>query len=234
MKKLITVMLVILLFTQSASAHHLWIEKEGDMFKIAWGHPPEIDPYEPERVIEVKAFDRKGKEVKLDRKDEKDKVFLSSKGDVSMITLSFEGGFFVTTPEGKKRLTKREAQKTGLQLIDSVYSSQYAKSLFGYSDAVTKPAGMKFEIVPLKNPYVLKPEELLPIKVFFEGRPMEGVPIEIKSNKETVKTKKDGIASIKMSEKGMQFVLAKKRISTQGNPDADYLSFTTVLTFELK
>ncbi|MBM4141174.1 MAG: DUF4198 domain-containing protein [Nitrospira sp.] len=234
MKKLILVMAVILLFTQSASAHHFWVEKEADRFKILWGHYPETEPYEVERIKDVKAFDKKGKEVKLERKDEKDKVFLSSKGDVSMITLSSEGGFLVTTPEGKKRLTKREAQKKGLQLIDSIYSSQYAKSIFGYSDAVTEPAGMKFEVVPLKNPYVLKPEELLPIKVFFDGRPIEGVTIEIKSNKETVKTNKDGIASIKMSEKGMQSILAKKRIPTKDNPDADYQSFTTILTFELK
>lgn len=234
MKKLVLAMVFILLFTQLASAHHFWVEKEADRFKVSWGHYPETEPYEVERVKEVKAFDKKGRKIKLERKDEKDKVYLLPKGDVYMITLSSEGSFLVTTPEGKKRLTKREAQKKGLQLIDSVYSSQFTKSLFSYSDDATKPAGMKFEIVPLKNPHVLKPEDLLPIKVYFDGRPVEGVTIEINNNKETFKTNKDGIANIKMSEKGMQFVLAKKRIPAKDNPDADYLSFTTVLTFELK
>lgn len=234
MKKLILVMAVILLFTQSASAHHFWVEKEADRFKVSWGHYPETEPYEAERVKEIKAYNKKGKEVKLERKDEKDKVYLLSKRDISMITFSFDGGFLVTTSEGKKRLTKREAQKTGLQLIDSVYSSQFTKSLFSYSDDATKPAGMKFEIVPLKNPHVLKPEELLSIKVYFDGSPVEGVTIEMNSNKETIKTNKEGIANIKMSGKGMQSILAKKRIPAKDNPDADYLSFTTVLTFELK
>ncbi|MFA4911269.1 MAG: DUF4198 domain-containing protein [Desulfobacteria bacterium] len=235
MKKIIfSVMVIFLLLSQAASAHHPWIEKEGDRFMVAWGHPPKIDPYEPDRIKEIMAFDKKGKEITLKRTDEKDKVYLSAKGDVYMITLSFEGGFLVTTPEGKKRLTKREAQKTGLQLIDSVYSSQYAKSLFGYSDAATKPVGMRFEIVPLKNPYVLNPEGLLPIKVFFDRKPVEGVIIEINNNKEIVKTNKDGIADIKISEKGMQSILAKKRIPAKDNADADYLSFTTVLTMELK
>ena len=93
---------------------------------------------------------------------------------------------------------------------------------------------MKFEIVPLKNPYILKSEEVLPIKVFFDGRPVEGAAIAINNNKETVKSNKDGIAGIKISEKGMQSVSAKKRIPAKDNPDADYLSFTTVLTFDLK
>ncbi|MCG2722774.1 MAG: DUF4198 domain-containing protein [Thermodesulfovibrionales bacterium] len=234
MKKCILAMVVVLLFTQSAYAHHFWVEKETDKFKISWGHYPETGPYEPEKVKMVKAYDKQGKEVKLERKDEKDTVYLYAKETVLMVTLSSEGSFLVTTPEGKKRLTKREAQKTGLQIIDAVYSYQFAKSIFGYSNAATKPAGMKFEIVPLKNPYALKPEELLPIKVFFEGRPVEGAVITINNKKETVKSNKDGIAGIKISEKGMQSVSAKKRIPAKDNPDADYLSFTTVLTFDLK
>ena len=171
-------MVIVLLLTQSVYAHHFWVEKEADRFKVSWGHYPETDPYEPEKVKMVKAYDKKGKEVKLERKDEKDKVYLHAKGVVMMMTLSSEGSFLVTTPEGKKRITKREAQKTGLQIIDAVYSYQFAKSLFGYSDTATKPAGMKFEIVPLKNPYILKPEEVLPIKVFLmEGR-WKGLPLQ--------------------------------------------------------
>jgi nickel transport protein len=234
MKKLILAIVVILLFSQTASAHHLWIEKEGDGFKVGWGHPPKIDPYEPGRVKDIKAFDIKGKKIPFKRTDGKDKVYLSSKGNISMITLSFEGGYLVSTPDGKKRLTKREAQKAGLQVIDSFYSSQFVKSLFANSDASTKPVGMKFEIVPLKNPYVLKSEDLLPIKVFFDGKPVEGVTIEINNNKEILKTDKNGIANIKMSEKGMQCILAKQRIPARDNPDVDYLSYTTVLTVELK
>ncbi len=234
MKKIIfSVMVVILLLTQTAFAHHLWVEKEGDRFKVGWGHPPKIDPYDPKRVKDMKAFDSNGKEVKLERKDEKDVVYLSSKADISMITLSFEGGYLVSTPEGKKGLTKREARKAGLQVIDSSYSSQSAKSLFGYCDAVLKPVGMKFEMVLLKNPFILKADEPLPIKVLFDGKPIEGITIEVGAHKETGRTDRDGIAEMRITEKGMQVILAKYRVATD-NPDADYLSFTTVLTFELK
>lgn len=232
-KKIFPAIVFVLFLTQAASAHHPWIEKEGDRFKVAWGHPPKIDPYEPSSVKEIKVFDKKGKVVKFERKDEKDTVYLSSKVDVSMVTLSFEGGYLVSTPEGKKRLTKREAQKAGLQVINSFFSSQFAKSIFKHSDIVTKPTGMKFEIVPLKNPLFLKQGETLPIKVLYEGKPLEGAKIETGAHKEAGKTDKDGIANINISGQGMQVVIAKYRIASS-DPDADFLSFTTALTWESK
>ena len=235
MKKIIfSVMVIVLLLSQSALAHHLWIEKEGDRFKVAWGHPPKVDSYEPDRVKEITAFNKQGKRVTLKRTEEKDKVYLSSKGDVSMITVSFEGGYLISTPDGKKRLTKRDAQKAGLQVIDSFHSSQFAKSLFAPSDAVINPVGMKFEIIPLKNPYTLKPDGLLPIKVLFEGKPLEGVTIEKGAHRETTKTDKDGMAKVQVTGQDMPVIVAKHRIAIKDNPDADYLSFTTVLTMELK
>ncbi|MEW5949365.1 MAG: DUF4198 domain-containing protein [Thermodesulfobacteriota bacterium] len=234
MKRLILVSVVILLFAQSALAHHLWIEKEGNRFRVAWGHPPQIGPYDPAKVKEIKVFDIKGKGIPFKKTDEKDKVYLSSKGNISIITLSFEGGYLVSTPDGKKKLTKREAEKAGLQVIDSFYSSQFAKSLFAKSDASTKPVGMKFEIIPLINPFTLRTEELLPIKVLFEGKPLEGVIIETGTHKETTKTDKDGIAKVRITEQKMQVILAKHRIPAGDNPDADYLSYTTVLTMDKK
>jgi nickel transport protein len=234
--KLFTSIIIVFLFilTHSTFAHHLWIEKENSIFKILWGHPPDVSPYEPEKLKEAKALDTNGKEVSLTRKNDKDMVYFSSKGNVSIIAVSFEGGYLVTTPDGKKRLTKKEAIKSGLQVIDSIYSSHFAKGLFAYTNGITKPVGLKFEIIPLKNPFILKTGEILPIKVYFDGAAVEGVTIEINNNKEIIKTDKQGIANVKISEKGQQFIIAKYRTPIKGNPDADYLSYTTVLTFEVK
>ncbi|MFZ6017813.1 MAG: DUF4198 domain-containing protein [Nitrospirota bacterium] len=119
-------------------------------------------------------------------------------------------------------------------MIDSFYSSQFAKAVFACSSTVTKPVGLRFEIIPLKNPFTLKDNELLPIRVLLEGKPLEGITIETGAHQEITKTDKDGIAKIKIERKGMQVILAKYRIATKDNPDADYLSYTTVLTFEVK
>ncbi|MEW6571762.1 MAG: DUF4198 domain-containing protein [Nitrospirota bacterium] len=235
MKK-IAFFLMIIAFSlaQTASAHHLWIEKEGDRFMVGWGHPPEIDPYEPNRIREAQGFDVKGKKITLEREDEKDKVYLSSKADISMITLSFEGGYLVSTTEGKRRLTRREAQKSGLQVIDSFYSLQFVKSLFANSDAVTRPAGLRFEIVPFKNPSDLKAGESLAVRVLFEGKPLGGVSLEQEAHREITETDEKGMARVQISKGRRQVIVAKHRVAAKDNLDADFLSYTTVLTIDLK
>ncbi len=234
MKKSICLLVIsIFLFSQAAFAHHAWVEKEGNSFLVAWGHPPKVDPYEPNKVKDIKGFDLNGKETVLKRTDEKERVYLSANTGISMISLSFEGGYLVTTPDGKKRLTKKEAQKAGMQIQDSFFSMQSAKSLFAYSNAADKPVGLKLEIIPLANPYALKGDGLLPIKVLFEGKPVEGATIEIGNHKEAGKTDKDGIARIQIAGQGKQVILAKHRLAGDGI-DADFISFTTALTIEAK
>lgn len=233
MLKLLAV-IVSLLFSQGAFAHHLWIEKEGTLFKVLWGHPPESTPYEAEKLKEIKVFDSDGKEAPLTRKNEKDGVYLSAKEDVSMIAVSFEGGYLVTTPDGKKKVTKREAERKGLQIIDSVYSTQYAKGLFECSENITKESGLKFEIVPLRKPCRAKPGETIPLRIYFDGKPVEGATVETGNHAGTGKSSQAGIFNFKVTEKGMHIILAKHRLPVKDNPDTNYLSYTTVLTFTVK
>lgn len=40
--------------------------------------------------------------------------------------------------------------------------------------AVTRPVGLSLEIVPEKSPYAIGPKEPLPVRVYYEGRPLPG------------------------------------------------------------
>ena len=44
---------------------------------------------------------------------------------------------------------------------------------------VTRPAQLKLEIVPQKNPYDMKPGELLPLLILYEGRPLSGATVKL-------------------------------------------------------
>jgi nickel transport protein len=92
---------------------------------------------------------------------------------------------------------------------------------------------MKFEIVPLKDPLSIKEGENLVIKVLFEGKPLPGATIETGNHKEVAKTNEKGVANIKIEGKGMQVILAKYKAPST-DPNADFLSYTTVLTWEVK
>jgi Domain of unknown function (DUF4198) len=74
------------------------------------------------------------------------------------------------------RASHGEARKPGRERY-----SKYAKALLlagtpdGYYD---HQAGFAIEIVPEKDPYLLKPGEQLPVKVLFQGKPAAGLSME--------------------------------------------------------
>lgn len=65
------------------------------------------------------------------------------------------------------------------------FYSRRAKTLIavGKTDTaqpqVTRPTGLKLEIVPQKSPYALQPGEALPVQVLYEGRPLSGATIKL-------------------------------------------------------
>lgn len=65
------------------------------------------------------------------------------------------------------------------------YYSRRAKTLIqaGKTTAsqphVTRPTGLKLEIVPQKNPYALKPGEALPLLILYEGQPLPGATVKL-------------------------------------------------------
>ncbi len=234
------IILVVLLTTISLSfAHHFWVEKvEPYKFEIKWGHPyKRVDFYNPQMIEKIIAYNLKGKKVSIKRINMKNKVILETKNKISLIAVLSKPKYYVVsiTPEGKKKynkMTKKEALKQGLQILDSFYSQQFAKSIFTYSDVVTKPLGLKFEIVPLKNPLNLKSGDILPIKVFFKGKPMEGLIIETRGHKKLGKTDKNGIAQVNVPEGILKVIAVRYRIPLKDTSKADYKAFTTVLTWK--
>ncbi len=49
-------------------------------------------------------------------------------------------------------------------------------------DAIaTRPIGLTLEIVPLRNPYSLGPDHVLPVQILYEGRPLPGALVKLTS-----------------------------------------------------
>lgn len=236
MRKAIIVGIFMLLWTQAAFAHHLWVMKESDGFMVARGHVPDkIEAYEPACVKEVKGFDKNGEAVSVERKDEKDKVFLQPDKAPSMITLWCDWGVRVNTTRGKKLMSKKDALQAGLNVIDSFLSTHYAKSVFDEGPVLTEPVGLKLEIVPLKNPFQLKPDELLPVKLLFEGSPLANADVMVAADDEqNAKTNDEGIAQLRIGQKGVRLIWAQHKTPVENDPELDYHVFMTFFTFEVR
>lgn len=228
--------LVMVLFLGNAGhAHHLWIEKTDEGYVVARGMAPERqDRYNPECVEQFWAYAADGREIlaeNIRRIDDSERVRFRIPGPVSVAGISCDWGYRVNTAEGKKLLTRQEAEQAGLRVISSFFSTRFAKVFFPGEDPVEKPIGMKFEMVPSKNPADTSPEEGLSVQVLFDGEPMPELSIFARHGEEW-KTDRYGIAHVKPAGKGLNLWMARHKVSVQGDPDKDYHLYTTFLIFE--
>ena len=235
---LITAVTLCFMMFSNAFAHDVWMEKRNGDIGILYGHGLKLDPYDPEKIKDAKGFDSKGKAVKVEIVKRKESALISPKGEAATIGMLFDGGYGVKTTEGSKKLTKREA-KGNFEIIESTRSYKYSKAMVGPSDVFSKPIGLRLEIVPQKNPFAIKIGETLPIKVLFEGKPLEGAIIKAgctheRKLKEYPATDKDGIANIVIEKSGNQIIATSYKTPLKDDPDADTLSLSTNIVFEVK
>ncbi|MDI6775722.1 MAG: DUF4198 domain-containing protein [Syntrophales bacterium] len=235
---LITAIALSFMMFSNAFAHDVWMEKRNGDIGVLYGHGLKLDPYDPEKIKDVKGFDSKGKAVKVEIVKRKESALISPKGEAATIGMLFDGGYGVKTTEGSKKLTKREA-KGNFEIIESTRSYKYSKAMVGPSDVSSKPIGLRLEIVPQKNPFAIKIGETLPIKVLFEGKPLEGATIKAgctheRNLKEYSATDKDGVANVVIEKGCNQIINASYKTALKDDPDADLLSISTNMTFEVK
>lgn len=237
MKKIINnlflAVLIVIFLPNVGFAHMLWIEKENGKFKIFWGHSGKAESYEPDRIKEVKAFDEKGKMLGLKKEIIDNFIVVSSKKKPSLILASMKGVYLVTTPEGKKRMDKIEAQKQGLQVVESFYAIQATKAVFSDSSILKKSLGLDLEPIFMESPYLNKNEVV--IRVLYKGKPVEGVTIFNPFHKELAKTDAKGVARLEIEDLKMKenyYALVcfyKVKVS---DSKADYLWLITSLTWQ--
>ncbi|MDL5050103.1 DUF4198 domain-containing protein [Oscillatoria amoena NRMC-F 0135] len=99
-----------------------------------------------------------------------------------------------------------------------------------------KQAGTPIEIVPLKNPYALKPGAEMQFRVVFEGKPLAFTLVKVwnrKDNRTTVQniyTEKDGTLTTRLSNTGMWMVSCVKMVPAK-EEGADWQSYWGSLVF---
>jgi len=233
MKKIIFSVFFVLLWIHTGYAHSLWVIKENNTYTVARGHiPDKMEKYDPAYVKEAKGFDKSGNIIPLERKDEESRAVFISDKDISMITVQCDWGFRVNTTQGKKLVSRKEAQEQGFNVIEAFFSTQFLKSVFANNDGIIKPTGLKFEIIPVKNPFQLATGELLSVQVLFDGNPLADISVSSEGDEQGIKTDKDGIAKIKIADKGIRLISARHKVPVQNNPEMDYNLFTAFLIIQ--
>jgi uncharacterized GH25 family protein len=120
---------------------------------------------------------------------------------------------------------------------------RYIKCLLQVGDAkddtCTRVLGQRLEIVPKRNPYKFKAGDALTVRVLFEGKPLAGAKLFAhhqagdKVTTKTVRTGKDGTATIKLDKAGSWLLRLVHMRPCTGDADADWESFWAACSFGL-
>jgi len=213
------------------SAHDTWVGQDGSALVVKWGHGDKLEAYKPESVKAAKGFDAAGQGVPVTFKPQEGKVTLAPAKELAALTLVFASGPWVKTPEGYKNVSKREAK----DVIESMKGLTYNKNIWKWSENFGKPLGGKMEIVPLKNPLALKVGDKLPFQVLYDGKPLAGATVTAEGvEKDSLKTDTNGRTEVTVKKSGLNVVKANLRTPTPNDPDADILSETANLVFEVR
>jgi nickel transport protein len=216
-----------------AHAHYLWVVEEDGQYVVARGTPPnDREAYHPDAVTLIKAFDRGGAEVVIERVNDKAGVFFRAQQPPSVATVMCDWGSRVKTTRGKKLMTRKEAEAQGFRVLEAFTSIQTSKTLFEDGDAVLKNLGMRFEVVPLSSPFQLKPGAPLEVRLLFDGAPLKDTMVSTDGCVET-KTDQNGMARVDGFHEGWNIIMARHTVSAAGDPDINYRQFMTFLLFKV-
>jgi nickel transport protein len=217
-----------------AMAHDFWIDRKGKEFILVYGHGDDRAEFDFSKVKAAKAFGPAGGEIEV-RIEKKGKskgkgLLLQPAEPPSWLFVEVDNGYWSKTIYGWRNLPKREASR----VVEAIRSFYYSKDLLAWSDALQSPfRSAQLDIVLLKNPFELKAGDSLPFKVLYQGKPLTGVEVEGLDHEVISTTDKNGMASIRLS-RGRQLISVEYKEPLKDDPDADFLSSTSTLTFEVK
>jgi len=211
-------------------AHDFWVDRKGEEFCLIYGHGDQREEVDPSKVKMVKAFSATGAEIEVRRERRGKELLLQPVQPPSWIFVEIDNGYWSKTIYGWKNLPKRKASR----VVEANRSFYYSKALVTWNEALQAPlSSAQLDIVLLKNPYELKAGDSLPIQVICRGKPVAGAEVEGRDHKVVSTTDKEGMAKVGMS-RGPQLISVSHKEPIKDDPDADYLSLTATLTFEVE
>jgi uncharacterized GH25 family protein len=123
------------------------------------------------------------------------------------------------------------------------FYSLYSKLLIQVGDkkddTYKQVAGFPIEIIPDKNPYVLKKGDPIRFKILFEGRPLFGIKVKVwnrfdnRTTLQNIYTEKDGTFEARISNPGPWMVSVVKMAPSK-QKGADWQSYRGSLVFGVK
>jgi len=145
--------------------------------------------------------------------------------------------------EGLEAIRELRARRGQSEAPDREIFSRYAKALIlaGGGEAAAdwnRELGMRLELIPGANPYMLTGSQILPVRLLYNGKPLQGALVtaftkERPESKFSIRSDAKGRAALKIDRPGTWLVKAVHMIPAARESGADWESFWASLTFEV-
>jgi hypothetical protein len=144
--------------------------------------------------------------------------------------------------EGLERIVAERARRGESQKPARELFSRCAKALLfageGPVRGEDRALGFSLELLAQKNPYALRGGGELPLRLLFEGKPLEGalvvaLPRGEPKERLSQRTDKDGRVRFRLPRGGVWLVKAVHMIPASADSGADWRSLWASLTFEI-
>jgi len=213
-----------------AYAHDFLIEQKGQELLLVYGHGAQAMEFEESKIVQLRAIDTEGKELAVQKEHRYKALLLKIAGQPASVMAEIDNGYWSKTIYGWKELPRRKASR----VVEAIRSLYFTRTLLSWSGGVQDASGAtRLEIVPMADPFVLKPGDQLPVKVLGSGKPLSGIEVIGFDHAKRGTTDKEGIIKVPLT-KGINLVTVEYKEKIKDDPDADALSLTATLTFEVK
>ena len=144
--------------------------------------------------------------------------------------------------EGLEGIIAARARSGDSQKPSREVFSRCAKSLLsaggGGRSGYDRNVGLTLELIPERNPYALKVGEELPVRLLYEGRPLQGalvaaLPYAAPEEKLSQRTDRGGRVRLRLPREGAWLVKAVHMAPAPPEAGADWQSLWASLTFEI-
>lgn len=227
----------LLLAPTSLLAHDIKLLPDGDGYVVAYGHGDKWDAYKTTKVKSASGYDGSGKSFPI-AVEKRELPFAGLPGKLSddagriktanagMVTVLFDDGYWTHTDDGWANQSKKYFKT----YKESGHYWYYTKTLFKWSAAYAKPAGLDLELVPLADPWD-KNLTSLPIQLLHKGKPMANAEVELEGHTDLFTTDAQGKTSIPLHASGLHYIGASYKEKLANDPDRDEFEVTTNLRF---
>ena len=260
-KRLLVIALAFVLVLSSAPAfsHELTIKAHNTAMKEGESFPATVQsshkfivPEEVEILERVKAgIIEDGKFVPSELKaNEKDLCidFTVTPKDLSqsvILVATKDGESWCVTNEGGKSGARKDLEAQGLKVISANKYDKYAKAIFNTSHDDKNFAivtGHPLEIIPVTNPFDVKPGDFMTVKILLNGQPYtgpiwatyDGFVTEYENTYAYYTEAENGEAHVKITAPGWWGIRAAQAGLPGVEGDYDHLNLRAFLLFEVK